>query len=65
VRDHVVPAYVQEMMNRPSVLRARAAVRREIATQDALVGDTWALHRNVAEAVRLEGEAYATEGKGL
>lgn len=65
VQGEPVPPYLQSMMNRPSVLRARAAVRREIAAQDAQVGDTWALHRNIAEACRLEGEAYATEGKGL
>lgn len=65
VRGGPMPPYLQSMMNRPSVLRARAAVRREISVQDALAGDTWALHRNIAEAVRLEGEAYAVEGKGL
>lgn len=62
---YIPPAYALEIMRRPSVLRARAAIRREIATQDAAVGDTLAAHRNIVEATRLEGEAYALEGKGL
>lgn len=49
----------------PNVLRARAAVRREIADQDFMCGDTWAYHRNLEEARRLEGEAYEIERKRL
>jgi hypothetical protein len=63
--DYQPPQYILDIMGRPSVLRARAAVRRDIALQDAQVGDTWAYRRNLAEASRLEGEAYASEGKGL
>jgi len=49
----------------PNVLRARAAVRKEIADQDFMCGDTWAYHRNLEEARRLEGEAYEIERKRL
>jgi hypothetical protein len=62
MKDHVIPDYLLAIMSRPSVLRARAAVRRDIAAQDTQAGDTWALRRNLAEASRLEGEAYAIEG---
>jgi hypothetical protein len=49
-------------MNTPGALRARAEVRRVIAGQDMTWGDTWATHRNLAEAQRLEEAARAAEG---
>jgi hypothetical protein len=55
------PEFIQRMMSRPGVLRARAAVRRSIAEQDRAWGDTLAEHRNLAEAQRLEGAAYEAE----
>lgn len=60
--SHTTPDYLLAIMALPRVLRARAAIRKEIAVQDAQVGDTWAYQRNMAEASRLEGEAYAIEG---
>lgn len=55
------PEYIQKMMNTPGVLRARAEVRRWIAGQDRTWGDTWATHRNLGEAQRLEEAARAAE----
>lgn len=59
------PDFIQRMMKTPGALRARAAIRRVIAKQDRAWGDTWAEHRNLAEAQRLEEAAYAAQGKGL
>jgi hypothetical protein len=50
-------------MESPPVLRARAAMRRELATQDLAWGDQWSSDKNLAEASRLEGKADAVEGK--
>lgn len=55
------PEFIQHMMSRPGVLRARATIRRSIAVQDRERGDTLAEHRNLAEAQRLEGAAYEAE----
>lgn len=48
---------IQAIMMSPASLRARAAVRRMIAEQDRVWGDTWAFHTNSNEAQRLEGKA--------
>lgn len=45
-RGVLPPASVLAMLTLPGVLRARAAVRLEIARQDAVQGDTWAASRN-------------------
>lgn len=55
------PEFIQKMMSLPGVLRARAAIRRVIAEQDRTWGDTWAEHRNLAEAQRLEEAAHEAQ----
>lgn len=57
------PEFIQRMMSKPGVLRARAEIRRVIAAQDLLWHDSWAMHRNLNEAQRLEEAARATEGQ--
>lgn len=59
------PEFIQRMMSKPGVLRARATVRRSIAEQDRAWGDTWAEHRNLSEAQRLEEAAYAAQGSNI
>ena len=44
------PPHIRTMMESPAALRARAAVRMEIAQQDRACGDTWAHWRNCAVA---------------
>lgn len=46
----------------PGALRARAAVRMQIAEQDAKANDTWAFHRN--QHVAADMLARATQGDG-
>jgi hypothetical protein len=41
----------------PASYRARAVIRRMIAEQDRVLGDTLAYHQNTIEAHRLEGKA--------
>jgi hypothetical protein len=55
------PEFIQRLMTTPGALRARAEIRRSIAAQDITWGDTWATHRNLAEAQRLEEAARAAE----
>lgn len=57
------PDYIQRVMSRPGVLRARAQIRRAIAAQDVIWHDSWAMHRNLNEAQRLEEAARAAEGQ--
>lgn len=56
------PDYIQKMMNRPGVLRARAAVRRAIAGEDMICGDTLAVWRNIKIAEEYEARAHAQGG---
>jgi hypothetical protein len=49
--------HIQKIMMNPASLRARAEIRRIIAEQDRVLGDTWAYNTNTAEAQRLEGKA--------
>lgn len=54
MKDHIPPAYITEMGGRIQTLQARIKVRLDIAKQDAMAGNTWAMIRNTAEARRLE-----------
>ena len=56
------PDYIQRMMNKPGVLRARAAVRRAIAAEDSTWGDTYAVWRNIKIAEEYEARARAQGG---
>jgi hypothetical protein len=53
--------YIQEMMNRPGVLRARARIRAQIAEQDRAAGDTLAEWRNFRKAQEYEERARRQE----
>ena len=53
------PPYIRAMMESPAALRARAAVRMEIARQDRMHGDTWAHWRNDAVASDMLARANA------
>ena len=53
VQGETPPAFVMAMLNQPAALRARAAVRLEIARQDALVGNSLSEWRNRAVAMRM------------
>lgn len=53
------PPYIREMLESPAALRARAAVRQEIARQDRAWGDTWAERRNEAVAAHMLNRAGA------
>jgi hypothetical protein len=53
---------IKKLMMSPGAYRARALVRRNIAAQDLVEGDTWAAHNNLREAERLEREAHAYQG---
>jgi hypothetical protein len=53
------PPRIREMLESPAALRARAAVRQEIARQDRAWGDTWAERRNEAVAAHMLNRAAA------
>jgi hypothetical protein len=56
------PDYVQKILSGPGALRARAAIRRQIADQDQAWGDTLAAWRNLQIAETLEARAREIEG---
>lgn len=53
------PPYIRAMLESPAALRARAAVRMEIARQDRMHGDSWAERRNEAVAGHMLNRADA------
>ena len=54
------PPQIRAMMESPACLRARAAIRMEIAAQDRREGDTWAQHRNETVATHMLARAAGT-----
>lgn len=58
------PARILAMLSTPAMLRARAAVRLDIARQDLAAGDTWAARRNQGVATAMLQRAE-TAGRGI